>query len=214
MKIYHVKNGKITNIKQNYFSKFSNYKKILSNNNKNNSVDDKVIKVNLRKNNKIETDNKKNISNQIIYSNDTFQRINEKNFFNNLLMKLTRYNEKKDLKNISFTNNLINKRITQYEENICLSKNQKMNKKPLNENNEDINNLNDLNKMINNNKKNKFFFHKNLNIKENLIDDDAGIIKNTNKGTNNYFNNYISKNIINNLHSFNKIKDLIKVYGL
>lgn len=218
MKIFHVKNGKITNIKQNYFSNFSNYKKILSNNHKNNSVDDNINKTNLRKNNKIETDNKKNrlektVSNQIIYSNETFQRINEKNFFNNLLMKLTRYKEKKDLKNISFTNNLINKRITQYEENISLSKSQKMNKKLLNENNEDINNLNDINKMINNNKKTKFFLHKNLNIKENLIEDDVGIIKNTNKGTNNFFNNYISKNIINNLNSFNKIKDLIKVYG-
>ena len=218
MKIFHVKNGKITNIKQDYFSNFSNYKKILSNNHKNNSVDDKVNKVNLRKNNKNETDNKKNrlekyISNQIIYSHEAFQRINEKNFFNNLLTKITKYKEKKDLKNISFNNNLINKRITQYEENINLSKSQKMNMKPMNENNEDINHLNDINKVIHNNKKNKIFMLKNLNIKENLIDDDAGIRKNTNKETNNYFNNYISKNIINNLHSFNKIKDLIKVYG-
>ena len=195
MKIFHVKNGKITNIKQDYFSNFSNYKKILSNNHKNNSVDDKVNKVNLRKNNKNETDNKKNrlekaISNQIIKSHEAFQRINEKNFFNNLLTKITKYKEKKDLKNISFNNNLINKRITQYEENINLSKSQKMNMKPMNENNEDINHLNDINKVIHINKKNKIFMLKNLNIKENLIDDDAGIRKNTNKETNNYFSTY------------------------
>ena len=220
MKIFHVKNGKLTNIKQNYFSNFSKYKKILPSNNKNNSVDDYFNKVNLRKNNKIETDDKKNrlgktISNQIIYSNESFQRINDKNFFQNLLMKLTKYKEKKDMRYISFTNNLINRRITQYEENINLSKSQKINEKSLNENNEEKKNINNAYKLSYNNKKNKLVLHKNLNIKENSVDDDAENIKNnTNKKeANDIFNKYISNNIINNLHSFNRIKDLIKVYG-
>ena len=220
MKIVHVKNGKLTNIKQNYFSNFSKYKKILPSNNKNNSVDDYFNKVNLRKNNKIETNDKKyrlgkTISNQIINSNESFQRINDKNFFQNLLMKLTKYKERKDMRYISFTNNLINRRITQYEENINLSKSQKINEKSLNENNEEKKNINNAYKLSYNNKKNKLVLHKNLNIKENSVDDDAENIKNnTNKKeANDIFNKYISNNIINNLHSFNKIKDLIKVYG-
>ena len=220
MKIFHVKNGKLTNIKQNYFSNISKYKTILPSNNKNNSVDDYFNKVNLRKNNKIETDDKKNrlgktISNQIINSNESFQRINDKNFFQNLLPKLTKYKEKKDMRYISFTNNLINRRITQYEENINLSKSQKIYEKSLHENNEEKNNINNAYKLSYNNKKNKLVLHKNLDIKENFIaDDNENIKNNTNKKeANDIFNKYISNNIINNLHSFNKIKDLIKMYG-
>ena len=218
MEILHLKKGKITDIKQNYFSYYSNNKKITNNNYKNNSVDGITNKVNLKKNNKIETDNKKNtignITNKIIYSNESLQRMSEKNFFKNLLNKFTKYKEDKKVRNFSFTNNLINRKVTQFEENINLSKNQQMIGKSLNENKEDINIINNLSKVCNSSKKSNLFLNKNLNLKENVKEDNTGIIQNkSKKGRNSIFNKYISNNIINNLNGFNKIKDLIKTHG-
>ena len=218
MEILHLKKGKITDIKQNYFSYYSNNKKIANNNYKNNSVDGVTNKVNLKKNNKIETDNKKNtignITNKIIYSNESLQRMSEKNFFKNLLNKFTKYKEDKKVRNFSFTNNLINRKVTQFEENINLSKNQQKIGKSLNENKEDINIINNLSKVYNSSKKSNLFLNKNLNLKENVKEDNTGIIQNkSKKGRNSIFNKYISNNIINNLNGFNKIKDLIKTHG-
>ena len=164
MEILHLKKGKITDIKHNYFSYYSNNKKIANNNYKNNSVDGVTNKVNLKKNNKIETDNKKNITNKIIYSNESLQRMSEKNFFKNLLNKFTKYKEDKKVRNFSFTNNLINRKVTQFEENINLSKNQQKIGKSLNENKEDINIINNLSKAYNSSKKSYLFLYKNLNL--------------------------------------------------
>lgn len=237
MRIFNLENGKLSNNKQYNFSNYSKYKHILAynKNSKNNSVNDMINKMYLRKNNKNLSIRKKmllneNISIPLIHSNELslgkkknekiIERyyMNEKNMFKNLLKKFTKLRDSSNIRNFSFTNNFINSKVNQYEEKL------KLNKKRMLQNasnffwNEKSEEKNEINYPININKKNieSSTNKTNINIKENSIDDEIYKIKVNNlknKEFNKVFNKYISKNIINNLKSFNKIRHLIKING-
>ena len=134
-------NVKLTNIKQNYFSNYFEYKDIFSNNkfSKNNSVDDIINKIYLKKNIKkhfnskrtlrnkylrIPILNSKNFSQENIYKEKETERNNKKeqNVIGNLLKKFDKIKDKNQIRNFSFTNNFINSKINQYEENFEFQK--------------------------------------------------------------------------------------------
>ena len=235
MKMFYSENEKLTNIKPNNLSNHSNYKKILSfNKNKSNlSLNNIFSKMYLKKNisNIYEHEHKptsfiKNITNPIMNPKEFSSKkkneklieryyINEKNNYKNLLKKFTKFKEKNNLRNFSFSNNLINFKVNQYEEKSSRSKESENDKK--NFWNEQMPELNVFRFKNDNKKKNNHFFHKtNINLNENLIDEEEIRIKINDmksKGFNNVLNKYISKNIIKNLKSFDKIRHLIKKNG-
>ena len=207
MRIFNLENGKLSNNKQYNFSNYSKYKHILAynKNSKNNSVNDMINKMYLRKNNKNLPIRKKmllneNISIPLIHSNELslgkkknekiIERyyMNEKNMFKNLLKKFTKLRDSSNIRNFSFTNNFINSKVNQYEEKLKLNKKRMLQNASnffWNEKSEEKNEI-------------TIFFHLK---KEIFIPFGFNI------------NKYISKNIINNLKSFNKIRHLIKING-
>ena len=103
--------------------------------NKNNSVDDIINKIYLEKNNKNRLNSKRtfeneNISIPIINSNNFSQEnrskekkkerhyMNEKNIIRNLLNRFAKIRDRNKMRNFSFTNNLINSKVSQYEESL------------------------------------------------------------------------------------------------
>ena len=239
MNTFNQENEKFINIKPKYFSNYSKYKHILSFNKniKSNSMNDIINRMYLKKNINNNTPKKKlllkeNLSIPLIHSNElslgktknedkVIQRyyMNEKIIFKHLLKRFTRFKESNNSKNISFTNNFINSKINQYEENLKFNRSKILSNASISfwnqkeeENNDFIfsNNVNKKNNMCSTHKTN-------INIKDNSIDkDDVYKIKITNvknKGFNKVLNKYISNNIINNLKSFNKIRHLIKING-
>ena len=235
MKINDSENEKLTNIKPNNISNYSNYKKILSfnKNNNNHSLNDIFCKMYLKKNKRYLYEDKpallvKNITNPIINSNEFSPKkkdvkliqkyyIQEKNIYKNLLKRFTQYKEKNNLRNFSFSNNLINSKVSQYEENLKSSRSKESENDKKSFWNEKIPELNIFSYKNNNNNKNNQFFHRtNISLKENLINEEEIKIKINdmkNKGFNKVLNKYISNNIIKNLKSFNKIRHLIKTNG-
>ena len=228
-------NEKLINIKQNNLSNYSNYKRILSfsKNSNTHSLNDIFCKMYLKKNKRYLYEDKstlfvKNTTSPIINSNEfspekqkekLIQKyyIQEKNIYKNLLKKYTQYKEKNNLRNFSFSNNLINSKVNQYEENLKSSKSKEPESDKKSFWNEKIPELNIFSYKNNNNKKNNKFFHRtNISLKENLIDEEEIKIKINdmkNKGFNKVLNKYISNSIIKNLKSFNRIRHLIKTNG-
>ena len=111
-------NVKLTNIKQNYFSNYFEYIDIFSNNkfSKNNSVDDIINKIYLKKNIKkhfnskrtlrnkylrIPILNSKNFSQENIYKEKETERNNKKeqNVIGNLLKKFDKIKDKNQIRN-------------------------------------------------------------------------------------------------------------------
>ena len=239
MKNFNVENGKLKNVKPKYFSNYSKYKNILSHNilSKSNSVSYIINKIYLKKNNKNCLNNKRNLLNGNISipkinssefslakrKNEKIKEryyVNEKNIFKFLLKKFTKEKESSKLRNFSFSNNYINSKLNQYEDNFKNNKNKLLseeNKSFLDEKKEEKKVINIQN---NNNKKNNDSSSNttniNINIKENLNDEEIGKIKiknSKNEGFNKILNKYISKSIINNLQRFNRIRNLIRTNG-
>ena len=220
MKIFYNENEKLINIKPNNLSNYSNYKKILSfNKNKSNRSFNNVFnKMYLKKNisNIYEHEHKptsliKNITNPIVNPNEfsskkknekSIQRyyINEKNNYKNLLKKFTQFKEKNNLRNFSFSNNLINFKVSQFEEKSSRSKESENDKKSFW--NEQMPELNVFRYKNDNKKKNNHFFHKtNINLNENLIDEEEIKIKINDmksKGFNNILNTLNNNNLVIN----------------
>ena len=240
MRIFNIKNGKLTNIKQQCFSNYSNYTKVVLGykNSKSNSMNNIINKMYLKKNNKKISDVKKvlfekNVKNTLAYSNEfeisqkkpdnIIQRyyMREQNIYKNLLEKFTKFKENNNIRNFSFSNNLINSKVNQFEESIKSKNSQLLQNEIDNFWKEKKEEINDFKCKSNYNKKNglnslNYISTKtNINIKDNLDDEEAKIKINNikNKGFNNILNKYISKNIINNLKSFNKIRHLIRSNG-
>ena len=240
MRIFNLENVKLTNIKQNHFSNYSKYKDMLLSKkiNKNNSVDDIINKIYLEKNNKNRLNSKRtfeneNISIPIINSNNFSQEnrskekkkerhyMNEKNIIRNLLGRFAKFRDRNKIRNFSFTNNLINSKVSQYEESLKNKNNKIFAFSSLqNENNSVLIEKNEGKKIINNyqnnlNKKYTFTNRNNIKKKENLNDEQNKnkIKKIKNRGFNTFLNKFISENIINNFKSFNKIRHLIKLNG-
>ena len=240
MRIFNLENVKLTNIKQNHFSNYSKYKDMLLSKkiNKNNSVDDIINKIYLKKNNKNRLNSKRtfeneNISIPIINSNNFSQEnrskekkkerhyMNEKNIIRNLLGRFAKFRDRNEIRNFSFTNNLINSKVSQYEESLKNKNNKIFAFSSLqNENNSVLIEKNEGKKIINNyqnnlNKKYTFTNRNNIKKKENLNDEQNKnkIKKIKNRGFNTFLNKFISENIINNFKSFNKIRHLIKLNG-
>ena len=240
MRIFNLENVKLTNIKQNHFSNYSKYKDMLLSKkiNKNNSVDDIINKIYLKKNNKNRLNSKRtfeneNISIPIINSNNFSQEnrskekkkerhyMNEKNIIRNLLGRFAKFRDRNKIRNFSFTNNLINSKVSQYEESLKNKNNKIFAFSSLqNENNSVLIEKNEGKKIINNyqnnlNKKYTFTNRNNIKKKENLNDEQNKnkIKKIKNRGFNTFLNKFISENIINNFKSFNKIRHLIKLNG-
>ena len=235
-------NVKLTNIKQNHFSNYFEYKDIFSNNkfSKNNSVDDIINKIYLKKNIKkhfnskrtlrnkylrIPILNSKNFSQENIYKEKETERNNKKeqNVIGNLLKKFDKIKDKNQIRNFSFTNNLINSKINQYEENFEFQKDKLIDFSSINRKTKSFFPEKSEGKKIitsyKNNLRKKYndtFFNKNIiNLKGNFNDDQniIKIKKIRNRGFNKFLNKFISENIINNLKSFNKIGHLIKLNG-
>ena len=242
MRIFNLENVKLTNIKQNHLSNYSKYKDMLLSKkiNKNNSVDDIINKIYLKKNNKNRLNSKRtfeneNISIPIINSNNFSQEnrskekkkerhyMNEKNIIRNLLNRFAKIRDRNKMRNFSFTNNLINSKVSQYEESLKNKNNKIFAFSSLqNENNSVLIEKNEGKKIINNyqNNLNKryngtFSNRNNIKKKENLNDEQNKnkIKKIKNRGFNTFLNKFISENIINNFKSFNKIRHLIKLNG-
>ena len=240
MRIFNLENVKLTNIKQNHLSNYSKYKDMLLSKkiNKNNSVDDIINKIYLEKNNKNRLNSKRtfeneNISIPIINSNNFSQEnrskekkkerhyMNEKNIIRNLLNRFAKIRDRNKMRNFSFTNNLINSKVSQYEESLKNKNNKIFAFSSLqNENNSVLIEKNEGKKIINNyqnnlNKKYTFTNRNNIKKKENLNDEQNKnkIKKIKNRGFNTFLNKFISENIINNFKSFNKIRHLIKLNG-
>ena len=242
MRIFNLENVKLTNIKQNHFSNYSKYKDMLLSKkiNKNNSVDDIINKIYLEKNNKNRLNSKRtfeneNISIPIINSNNFSQEnrskekkkerhyMNEKNIIRNLLGRFAKFRDRNKIRNFSFTNNLINSKVSQYEESLKNKNNKIFAFSSLqNENNSVLIEKNEGKKIINNYKNNLnkkyngiFINRNNIKKKENLNDEQNKnkIKKIKNRGFNTFLNKFISENIINNFKSFNKIRHLIKLNG-
>ena len=240
MRIFNLENVKLTNIKQNHLSNYSKYKDMLLSKkiNKNNSVDDIINKIYLEKNNKNRLNSKRtfeneNISIPIINSNNFSQEnrskekkkerhyMNEKNIIRNLLNRFAKIRDRNKMRNFSFTNNLINSKVSQYEESLKNKNNKIFAFSSLqNENNSVLIEKNEGKKIINNyqnnlNKKYTFTNRNNIKKKEKLNDEQNKnkIKKIKNRGFNTFLNKFISENIINNFKSFNKIRHLIKLNG-
>ena len=242
MRIFNLENVKLTNIKQNHLSNYSKYKDMLLSKkiNKNNSVDDIINKIYLEKNNKNRLNSKRtfeneNISIPIINSNNFSQEnrskekkkerhyMNEKNIIRNLLNRFAKIRDRNKMRNFSFTNNLINSKVSQYEESLKNKNNKIFAFSSLqNENNSVLIEKNEGKKIINNYKNNLnkkyngiFINRNNIKKKENLNDEKNKnkIKKIKNRGFNTFLNKFISENIINNFKSFNKIWHLIKLNG-
>ena len=242
MRIFNLENVKLTNIKQNHLSNYSKYKDMLLSKkiNKNNSVDDIINKIYLEKNNKNRLNSKRtfeneNISIPIINSNNFSQEnrskekkkerhyMNEKNIIRNLLNRFAKIRDRNKMRNFSFTNNLINSKVSQYEESLKNKNNKIFAFSSLqNENNSVLIEKNEGKKIINNYKNNLnkkyngiFINRNNIKKKENLNDEQNKnkIKKIKNRGFNTFLNKFISENIINNFKSFNKISHLIKLNG-
>ena len=242
MRIFNLENVKLTNIKQNHLSNYSKYKDMLLSKkiNKNNSVDDIINKIYLEKNNKNRLNSKRtfeneNISIPIINSNNFSQEnrskekkkerhyMNEKNIIRNLLNRFAKIRDRNKMRNFSFTNNLINSKVSQYEESLKNKNNKIFAFSSLqNENNSVLIEKNEGKKIINNYKNNLnkkyngiFINRNNIKKKENLNDEQNKnkIKKIKNRGFNTFLNKFISENIINNFKSFNKIRHLIKLNG-
>ena len=242
MRIFNLENVKLTNIKQNHLSNYSKYKDMLLSKkiNKNNSVDDIRNKIYLEKNNKNRLNSKRtfeneNISIPIINSNNFSQEnrskekkkerhyMNEKNIIRNLLNRFAKIRDRNKMRNFSFTNNLINSKVSQYEESLKNKNNKIFAFSSLqNENNSVLIEKNEGKKIINNYKNNLnkkyngiFINRNNIKKKENLNDEQNKnkIKKIKNRGFNTFLNKFISENIINNFKSFNKIRHLIKLNG-
>ena len=221
MRIFNLENVKLTNIKQNHFSNYSKYKDMLLSKkiNKNNSVDDIINKIYLEKNNKNRLNSKRtfeneNISIPIINSNNFSQEnrskekkkerhyMNEKNIIRNLLGRFAKFRDRNKIRNFSFTNNLINSKVSQYEESLKNKNNKIFAFSSLqNENNSVLIEKNEGKKIINNyqnnlNKKYTFTNRNNIKKKENLNDEQNKnkIKKIKNRGFNTFLNKFISEN--------------------
>lgn len=232
MRIFKMENGKLTNIKQNGFSNFSNYKKILpyNNNPKINSRNPIITKFHLKRNNYLDktvTNIKKkllskNLSFPIVYSNDFTLKpkideklplknyINERKSHKNLIKKFLKYSERTLLRNNSFSNS----KLSQFDDALSSKKSIKIqneNKTFLNENNNEINKLYF---MINSNKKQRLnsnyynLLEANINKKENNNDDECEKIKD--QRYNNIIDKYVSNNKIINLKFLNNVSKIVK----
>ena len=232
MRIFKMENGKLTNIKQNGFSNFSNYKKILpyNNNPKINSRNPIITKFHLKRNNYLDktvTNIKKkllskNLSFPIVYSNDFTLKpkinkklplknyINERKSHKNLIKKFLKYSEKTLLRNNSFSNS----KLSQFDDALSSKKSIKIqneNKTFLNENNNEINKLYF---MINSNKKQRLnsnyynLLEANINKKENNNDDECEKIKD--QRYNNIIDKYVSNSKIINLKFLNNVSKIVK----
>ena len=242
MRIFNLENVKLTNIKQNHFSNYSKYKDMLLSKkiNKNNSVDDIINKIYLEKNNKNRLNSKRTLENEnisipIINSNNFSQEnrskekkkerhyMNEKNIIRNLLDRFAKFRDRNKIRNFSFTNNLINSKVSQYEESLknknnkifAFSSLQNENNSVLIEKNERKNIINNYQNNLNKKYNGTFSNRNNIKKKENLNDkqNKNKIKKIKNRGFNTFLNKFISENIINNFKSFNKIRHLIKLNG-